>query len=277
MLRSRYLALILVVLACGWPAITRAQDSRGFSLTYDAYVSGIKALTLRFDLAVDDVRADVSDYRAEVEIETSGLVSAFTDWRLEAASWGKLPDVGAQPDRFRTANFRGDVARWVTIDYGEDGPLAVRSEPTLDADERDAVSVLEIAGTIDPMSALTQALMLAKEGSVCPPSMRIFDGRRRYDLRAEPMAQKVFEASRTAPFSGPAFGCRVGLERIAGFKEFESRRESALATNIEMWMSAVLGNGVSVPVRLVLPGKRSRMMVHLKKAELADGTVVFGD
>ncbi|MHA1564610.1 MAG: DUF3108 domain-containing protein, partial [Alphaproteobacteria bacterium] len=203
--------------------------------------------------------------------------SPFVDWRLEATSSGKLSDIGAQPDRYRTANIRGDGERWVSIDYGGDGSLAVESEPTINADDREAVPVLEIVGTIDPMSALTQALMLAKEGTVCPPTMRIFDGRRRYDLHTEPMARKVFPGSRTAPFAGPALGCRIELERIAGFKEIDDSDENALSSNIEMWLSPVLGNDVWVPVRLLLRGALGRMLVHLKKAELGDGTVMFGN
>ncbi len=282
MRKQRYLLVGFAVLVFGGAAAARAQDRQGFSLTYDAYVSGVKALTLQFDLAVDDpggtaVDDGAADYQAAVEIETSGLVSAFVDWRLEATSDGRLADDGAKPTRYRTANFRGDEARSVVIDYGEDGPRDVRSQPAIADEDREAVPVAEIAGTIDPMSALTQALMLAKDGTVCPTFVRIFDGRRRYDLHTEPLGRKVFDGSRVAPYEGPALGCGIRLERIAGFKPFEGREDHAMSSDIEMWMSAVLGDDVWVPVRVVFRGERGLMIVHLKKAELDDGTVVFGD
>ncbi len=273
LLGPRYFLLSFAALVGSGPAMA-VQDPQGFSLTYDAYMSGLKALTLQFDLAVDAASdASTADYRAAVEIETSGLVSAFVGWRLEATSRGQLSDAGVQPEIHRTANFRGDKARRLTIDYGDDGTLAVRRQPSVEEDDREPVPVTEIAGTIDPMSALTQALMLAKDGSVCPPLIRIFDGRRRYDLKTEPLAEKIFTRSRVATYEGPALGCRITFEKIAGFKEPENSDDD-LAT-IELWMSDLLGNGVWVPVRLAM--ERGRMMVHLKKAELADGTLVFGE
>ena len=281
MLGLRCFVLSFAVLVGSNP-VAVAQEPQGFSLTYDAYVSGLKALTLQFDLAVDEAKDDdsdaaVVDYRAAVEIETSGLVSAFVGWRLEATSRGQLSDAGVQPEIHRTANFRGDKARRLTIDYGDDGTLVVRRQPSVEEDDREPVPVTEIAGTIDPMSALTQALMLAKDGSVCPPSIRIFDGRRRYDLNTEPLGEKMFTRSRVAAFEGPALGCRVNFKRIAGFKVHEGSNDGVLSADIEMWMSAVLGNGVWVPVRLVMGNERGRMIVHLKKAELADGRVMFGE
>lgn len=277
MLGPRYFLLSLAALVMGGPAA--AQDLQGFSLTYDAYVSGLKALTLQFDLVVEAAEDDatVADYRAAVEIETSGLVSAFVGWRLEAASLGHLSAVGAQPESHHMANFRGDKARWVTIEYSDNGPLAVHSQPSVEEDDREPVPVAEIVGTIDPMSALTQALMLAKDGSVCPPLVRIFDGRRRYDLSTEPQARKVFSSSRVATFEGPALGCRVNFKRIAGFKMLEGSSDDFLSADIEMWMSAVLGNDVWVPVRLAMRSGPGSMIVHLKKAELADGTVMLGE
>ena len=245
-----------------------APAGEGFRLSYDVYKSGFRALSLNFDVALDG-----GGYRTDARLESAGIVGWLFEWRLEALSNGRLRNAAVVPQRHHFANhWRGKV-RTVEIAYQEGVPSTVRAEPPYGEDVQRAVSADLLPGAVDPMSAATAIVLENAAGALCRPKTAVYDGRRRYDAQLTPLGTTELKASNFAPYTGPAEGCRLNFERIAGFKAGDERMKNM---SIDIWL-ADIGTGVGkVPVRLRLDTPWGVGFAHLVQARRADGALVFG-
>ncbi len=251
------------------PAVRHAGD--GFRLSYDVYKSGFRALTLNFDVALGD-----GSYRTDARLETSGIIGWLFEWRLEAVSTGGLQEAMVRPRRHRFANRWRGRGRSVEIVYEKGVPASVRADPPYGDDAERAVSPDMLPGAVDPMSAVTAIVLANANGQLCRPKTAVYDGRRRYDARLTPLGTKMLKASNFAAYAGPAEGCHLSFERIAGFKPGDQRMNKM---SIDIWLADVGtggGPGVKVPVRLELHTPWGTGFAHLSQARRADGTLVFG-
>lgn len=256
-----------LLMGAGWsrPADGEEMELR---LSYGAYTSGLKALSVAADIDLSGGR-----YETRITAETTGLVAWFVDWHLEAESAGLVDGDKMRPEIHKAANERRDKQRWVEVTYGVDGPVAVRSQPPTSDEDRPAVTEDLLAGTIDPVSALMNALAGTVRGEQCPAPMAVFDGRRRYDLVGKVLPDRTFRGSGRAPFVGTAVGCEIELTRLAGFKKSEEANRDVLTSTIRVWLADVAGDGVAVPVRLELRGPRGLILVHLQGVQGAQGEI----
>ncbi len=252
------------------PAVRQAGApvGDGFRLSYDVYKSGFRALSLNFDVALDE-----DAYRTDARLESSGIIGFLFKWRLEAVSKGQLQDANVVPQRHRFANhWRGKV-RTVEIGYQEGVPADIRAEPPYGKDAERAVSADLLPGAVDPMSAVTAIVLENATGDLCRPTTAVYDGRRRYDATLTPLGSKQLKASNFAPYSGLAEGCRLNFERIAGFKEGDERMNKM---SIDIWLADVGAGRGKIPVRLQLDTPWGIGFAHLVRARGGDGKLVFG-
>ena len=85
----------------------------------------------------------------------------------------------------------------------------------------------------------------------CDKTLRIFDGRRRYDLA---LSYKRIDSVKISGYAGKALVCNVVLHPIAGYKvDSLLVRYLAGKTDLEMWFAPVAGVAVMAPVRALMP------------------------
>ncbi|MFT5180131.1 MAG: hypothetical protein ACI8S3_000002 [Alphaproteobacteria bacterium] len=249
------------------PAATLAGD--GFRLSYDVYKSGFRALSLDFDVALDG-----DGYRTDARLESAGIIGLLFAWRLDAVSKGQMQNASVVPQDHRFANhWRGRV-RTVEIGYEAGVPSQVRAEPPYGEDAKRAVSADLLPGAVDPMSAVTAIVLENATGALCRPTTAVYDGRRRYDAQLTPLGAKILKASNYAPYAGPAEGCRLNFQRIAGFKEGDDRMQKM---SIDIWLADVGAGRGKVPVRLELNTPWGVGFAHLVRAHGSGDKLVFGD
>ena len=75
------------------------------------------------------------------------------------------------------------------------------------------------AATIDPASAMLTLMETLGNTGRCDATVKVFDGKRRYNLASRHAGEVELRATKYAPYVGPATECRVGFERLAGFRE----------------------------------------------------------
>ncbi len=250
------------------PAHTESAGGDGFALSYDVYKSGFRVLTLDFDVALGEGR-----YRTDAKLESAGIIGWLFEWRLEALSDGLLEDTDVVPQRHRFANRWRGRGRSVEIGYRAGVPADVRADPPYGNDAARAVSPDMLPGSVDPMSAATAIVLANATGPLCPPTIPVYDGRRRYNALLAPLGTKDLKPSNVAAFSGPAEGCRLDFERIAGFKQGDDRMNKM---SVDIWL-ADIGTGAKVPVRLELDTPWGIGFAHLAWARNANGALLFGE
>lgn len=118
--------------------------------------------------------------------------------------------------------------------------------PVTDADRRDVA---------DPLSAVLISTKLGGgtfAASDCDRTLKIFDGRRRYNLVLSNGRVSKVEIERG--YRGPALVCGVMLEPIAGYRadsmviKYVARRR-----NMELWFAPIAGTSIVAPVRVLMP------------------------
>ena len=221
---ARYgiLGVILAGLCAASPAFgvggEGADDTAPAStleLAYDLYAGGIPlgkvAMSARFQGA---------DYKAVSTLETSGIVNAFWQSKIEAASSGSLSQGRVQPSLYDSfSQNRSLPRRHATLSFGLDGPKSMLSDPPY-GDNRYPVSEDQRKRTLDPLSAavfLTSSSTVA-QAKPCEAVAPIFDGRRRYDVTFN-YVKKTDVRMDNGVYAGPALVCEIHYNQIAGYQQ----------------------------------------------------------
>lgn len=268
-----------VVLAAdeGQPIAHTEAHPKGFTLTYDVYTGGLRAI--RLDLSVAFSPADQADpapaasYETRINMETSGLIGALFNLRFDANSVGAWQGGNIVPERYHTANVWRGNAREVSIDYVDGVARKVSTVPPYSAEDMKKVDPAMIPGAIDPTSAVTSLVLTSALEGRCRPQTAIYDGRRRYDAKLETLEAEILKSSSAAPFAGKAEGCKLSFKRIAGFKPDKKRLQDF---EVDIWQADIGVEDGRVPVRLELSTPWGNGFAHLIRARAADGALVFG-
>lgn len=220
------------------------------------------SLSARYDVVMAHV--DVGDltwvvyfsdgaYLASANGKASGIFSVLVSGEGSLTTHGAI--VNGKPTPI-------NVASVVTDDDGRDDTQMTFVNGVLtDVDhkgpplkgERIEVTPDLLHNVADPLSAL---LMPAGSDAFahanCDKTLRIFDGRRRYNLA---LSFKRIDKMKIADgYAGPVLVCGVELRAIAGY-----RTDSALVRylsgkdDLELWFAPVAGQAILAPVRAVMP------------------------
>ena len=249
-------ALVLWALAA---AGARAGEDGGAALTLDyrVYLGGLHVLSL--SSALDQARE--GGYRMTVAAHTDGLIGKFVDASYEAESDGRAEGAVARSERYRGRSRDGDdAARSVAVTYRRDAAPEVVFEPA-DAAPDEPLPADTIAATTDPVSAMLTLMRTLAETGRCEATMRVFDGRRRYDLVASDAGARTLTASRQAPDGGPARECSVRIDRIAGFRD--GKLAKRYPDEIAIYLAPVFPGAPPVPVRLHANNLFGALRMHL--------------
>jgi hypothetical protein len=203
------------VLGAGGEATDRTTPASTLELSYDLYVGGIPlgkvAMSSRFQ---------GRDYKAISTLETAGIVNAFWQSKIEAASNGLMERGDVRPALYDSySQNRNAERRQVTLTFGPEGPKSLYSDPPY-PETRYAVSEDQQRRTLDPLSAavfLTNSVN-AENAKPCETVAPVFDGRRRYDVSLS-FVKKADVRMDNGLYQGPVSVCQVKYSQIAGYQQ----------------------------------------------------------
>jgi hypothetical protein len=220
-------------------------------LDYDVRFGPLRLLAMR---TTADLTPD--RYSAVADMRTVGFVAALFPWQSQSRSIGLRQSGALAPEEHRTEGLYRGQRRLVDLDY-EGGAVLTLIEPPPESDWRDAVPAEMQRGTIDPLTATLAALE-----ADCRGTLRVFDGRRRYDLRLSDLGQAELESSSYHVYAGPARRCQAVVDVLGGFWR-DDPRQSEKPTTLDYWIAAPQAGLPPVPVYLELAGVRGTLRVHL--------------
>ena len=200
---------------------------------------------------------DIGDtlYSTSASGKASGVLSALMNGEGGVAAQGNIVSGRLEPSSFTSAITDEDGAIKLEMTFAggvaserltPQPPVHPDRLPITDADRRDVA---------DPLSAV---LIVTKLGggtlaaSDCNRTLKIFDGRRRYNLTlAYAHLDKV---AIEHGYSGPILVCSVVLQPIAGYRS-DSMIVKYVAgrRNMELWFAPIAGTSVIAPVRVLMP------------------------
>jgi len=245
MSRAAFLALLLL------PAPLRAD---GVALDYLVRYGPLTILELR-----TTARLDAAGYETSSEMRTVGLAGVLFPWTSGATTRGGRAAGALRPRTHRShGEYRG-ARRQVEIDYDETAVQA-RVAPPPEADDREPVPPAAQQDTIDPLTA-----SLAAIESGCRGTLRIFDGRRRYDLALQDQGDAPLPDGRAGIYQGSARHCRGRVLPYAGFWRAAGREDERPA-QVDVWIAAPTPGMRPVPVHMQLTAPRGTLGFDLTDA-----------
>jgi hypothetical protein len=210
-------ALALVLGAAGDAAkpvkVASLESSASLGVAYTISFWGIP-----FGHTDFDSKFEKQAYSTNSHFETTGIVSAFWQAKIEASSNGKVDPHGLAPAVYDSFYQRGSSNKervkvtFTTADptVEADPPYPLSEYPVTEAQKKEA---------LDPLSAVTLVLVGVKAdaSNPCGTVAPVFDGRRRYNIEFTYLKDEKPDVD-TDLGKGTAHLCQMHYHQIAGFK-----------------------------------------------------------
>ncbi len=163
-------------------------------------------------------------YKVSSHFETSGVVSAFWQARIDASASGLYNPRGVKPSAYDSF-YRQGSKKHQRVAIAFDGPSPVTTaDPPYDMTANPVTDEQKKSG-VDPLSALTLVLLgaTADARNPCGTGAPVFDGRRRYNLELQYLRDEPVKLGGTG-YEGPAHLCQIRYKQIAGYDQRVVRR-----------------------------------------------------
>jgi hypothetical protein len=206
-------------------------------------------------------------YSAVSRLKTAGVVNSFYEAIIDANSVGTVAGSALTPKKYNSNTVNEKQSQRVDLTYTASG-IQLDAEPAYNT-SRFPVSEDQKRGTLDPLSGLVYSLSGVSHSAAkpCGEAVRVFDGRRRYDIDLKPAGQDKLKTD--GGYSGPAQKCTITYKQLAGFKP-NLNKGRALPT-ITVWFAAMEGASggpvktFMVPVKMMTETPYGVALAHARK------------
>lgn len=262
-------AYLMAVLALSFTNIS-AQASEGRKLTYAVYTGGMHVVMADMDFNLQDDK-----YRAYVTAKTHGFLGKVAPWSGTFETNGHVSGGEFFPNVHESvAIWRGEDDQ-KKYDYDGKGNLTKFSEVEAGKEKpkRELATNL-IKDTTDILSATLKVMHNLGKGESCSSSKDIFDGKRRFALKFNPVSETILKSSRYNIYGGAAKKCEITVEPKGGKWHKKPRGWMSIqeqgqekGTLPVIWMGKLKGSDVFVPVKVKIKTSYGTLMMHLVNSD----------
>jgi hypothetical protein len=215
-MRSGRLALaglVSAALALGVPAAAEGPGSFRLGLDYSGRLV-VKVLEIHVDATVQP-----AGFGAAARLRSSGVLDAFRHVDVRSEAEGRIVRGRAEPLSFHHQNLDGKSNRRVRASWtGQD--VAVEAQPAFPVRPGDPpASRAERLEAVDPLTGLMRLTLAEAPGDLCRGTLKLFDGKQRYDLDFVARQPGVLNAREKRLGLTDPVRCQVRLREVAGFKK----------------------------------------------------------
>lgn len=185
-------------------------------------------------------------YTGEATYRTSGIAASFNNDAGVAVVKGAIDDGQLKPKSFVNQETNGKKRR-ITLNFAGRS-VDVTAAPMWGNMGFPPATLAQKLESVDPVTGLMElSLVTGRDaGRPCGGAVKIFDGKRRYDIRTQYVG---IEQVSTPAYKGPATYCRGTYTEVAGFNQ-KKQGETREPIRLQIWLADVGNMGVSVPVRM---------------------------
>ncbi|MDZ4866642.1 MAG: DUF3108 domain-containing protein [Alphaproteobacteria bacterium] len=244
------------------PVVQGSGPASTVQLVWQVYLGG-------FNLGNIGIKSSFAgnSYSAVSRLKTAGVVNSFYEAIIDATTVGAVGGNGLVPQKYDSNTNNEKTNQKVGLTYSSAG-IQLFSDPPYNT-ERFPVTEEQKRGTLDPLSGLVFALSGISQSAAkpCGETVRVFDGRRRYDIELNYVGQDKVKTD--GGYSGPAVKCTVIYKQLAGFKPNLNKGKSIPV--ITTWlapMESSAGGPVKkfmVPVKIMTDTPYGVALAHARK------------
>ena len=237
-----------LVCLCALAVCARAQGT--LTAQYAIKMTGVTVGEIVWQTEIGDAA-----YTATASGKASGVLSVLVNGEGAVEARGTIADGRLTPAQFTSTidDDEGHTELQVSYANGVAKEKLVSGAPPLP--DRLPVSDAEHRGVSDPLGAMLIALKAGGKfpaAADCQHVLRIFDGRRRYDLALSYDRADTFKSARG--YSGPVLVCGVVLHPIGGYKPGSVLvKYVAGRRDMELWFAPIAGTQMMAPIRVAMP------------------------
>lgn len=254
--------------------VAKAKDSPlppvdRVDLTYRVMVGGIGFAELETRTTVDGAR-----YAVEAVARTIGAFELLLKLRLWSRVDGTLGPrgalAGARPRQFQ-ARYHTRATRLHSVDvaFDEDGPCRIRTEPP--ASDREAAPDF-LAGAFDPGTLTLLAALPEARNRRLRGNIRLFDGRKRFDIALDHQGPETLPAGRHPFYAGGAERYLIRYRHIAKpSPAWERARRRQYPKTAEAWFAGLADLPRPVPVKARFHTKFGEAVAQLVARRITPG------
>ncbi|MFZ4761426.1 MAG: DUF3108 domain-containing protein [Alphaproteobacteria bacterium] len=230
---------------------------------YRIYVGGIPAMNAHIDW--DNAQ---EKYKLAIAAETYGPLSGLFTWKGTLGSEGRINKGVFFPRHFISETVMDGQQRSVSLLYDEAGGFKEKITTPKAEQEGEIVPEALTNGTVDVLTALANAFARVEETGYCTGQWAVFDGRRRFWLKARHEGKTLLKPSTYNVFSGEASLCDITIipqEGVWKKRQKQWLKEAQGADNSKPLARFYLGkhHGKLVLARFETPSPLGMVMVNL--------------
>lgn len=257
--RPRILSLLcLLPLALGMPSAAAAEEQ---SLRYLVWLGGVSVMDLHLGLA-----SDAGSYGVTLTGQLTGPPSWFYDIRIGGEAAGQVRDGAPVPERYRLEMSDDGKVEWLALAFDGAGLPSVTTDPPMGNEGRKPLAEADKLGALDPLGAMESLLAQAAASGTCPAGVKVFDGRRRFDVAVADGGEQTLRVSAYNLFHGSARRCEVTLKPVGGFRR-SGRDLQAFPQHMTIFLAPLAPGGRPVPVRIETETDLGALLLHLIDAD----------
>ena len=240
----------------------------------EAPTKGKILATYEVDLASFNLGEFTIDARFEgsaYELKGEGRFSLFLGRTYKssgsAESAGRFANGGLKPSSFMLSIKNGDKKEARRLSFARGAVSQVTFVPPKKGGRnRVPVTQEQLAGVLDPLSA---AFLHTSSGDPCADTMKVFDGRLRFNLVLTPKRADQLPRDAPARLSGPVAVCTVTFVPIGGYKPDNAAVKYLSQTDqIEAWLVRLPRTTLYVPYWIGVPTPLGRAGATLTKIKI---------
>jgi hypothetical protein len=272
------LALIPAVAHAQGTPVAAAPDAQAqgptstIQLVWQVYLGGFNLGNVGLKTSFN-----ANGYSAVSKLKTAGVVNSFYEAVIDASSAGIVAGQALQPRKYNSNTVNEKQAQKVDLTYNASG-VELFADPAYNVN-RFPVTEEQKRGTLDPLSGIVFALsgVSKSDSKPCGDTVRVFDGRRRYDIELKYEGQDKLKSD--GGYSGSAIKCTVVYKQIAGFKPNLNKGKSL--PPITAWFASIdsaSGGPIKkflVPVKIMTETPYGVALGHARKITV-DGVQTSG-
>lgn len=225
-------------------------------MEYQVRLSGFPLANATFDTEIHEKNARISGKFVSI-----GLANLFTGAEGENEVLGSISKDRFWPETYKSVYKSGKDTTRTTITFKKGQVVKSEVDPPRKDFPENWIKVTEedLKAVTDPVSGL----IISTKSSVCPTTIRVYDGEIRMDMKLVSKGQRAFK---TVGFDGMVEVCRVDFSPKAGFRaDREDLIELSKSKRIEVWFARADKVDAYAPVYVQIPVRYGQFTVTATK------------
>jgi hypothetical protein len=199
----------------------------------------------------------------KAKTKTAGFLNTFFEYQGELNSWSIKNREAWKPHNFSTNGFFKNKNRFSELSWDKDNSVSYKINPVLDLKEVYDVDQSSLKNVMDPLTSIINVIENIKTTKTCDQSFKIFDGRRRYDLKIKSLGKENLKNDRPKSFSGNVTICGVKIIPIGGHRlKSKWKPKEDKFTDFKIYFGKTT-SGLLFPVRMNLERWFGTVVVRL--------------